>query len=141
MKNATTEPAVIETPATVTPETAAPAAVKVRKTRSDKVERPAKVVLPPYKNTLKMREAKGKTPAAIKGEGTIKDLAELLGWDVPPAHGLTKGLALLGMATVVADKTAPKPLKGRTSKVYAFNAELTPKAAPAPKAGKKPAKA
>ncbi len=137
----TTESTVIETLATVTPQTAAPAAVKVRKTRSDKIERPVKLALPLYKNTLKMREATSKTPAAIKGEGTIKDLAELLGWDVPPAHGLTKGLALLGMATVVADKSAPKPMKGRTSKVYAFNAELVAKSASTPKAVKKPAKA
>jgi hypothetical protein len=105
---------------TATPTATVEAPAKTRKPRAT-TEKPAPApALPLYKNTIKVAP-NGKMKKII-GEGTIKDLAEELGWDVPPAHGLVKGLGLLGMATVVADKTAPKPSKGRTSKVYRFNA-------------------
>lgn len=67
---------------------------------------------------------------SINGQGTIAELAPLLTeksgktWENPTATALVNGLVLMGGAVAIGTRPHPEAKRGRTAKVYNFNAKI-----------------
>lgn len=117
-ENAETATAENPTVTPVTPEVSEPP-TEVKAEKPKRTPKPPKPKKPLYKNTLKVSGKDGSK--VITGTGTMADLKEKLGWDMPPTFGLVKGLVLMGKAVHDSEVTAGNPGRGRTAKVYNFN--------------------
>ena len=69
--------------------------------------------------TSSLRLVKNGKVKALRGEGTIAEVAELFGMKIPSAHGLVNGLVVIGVA-VPTGKRRKANGKGRTAEIYAI---------------------